>query len=388
VLKWPTRPPTLGKKFGQQTLSCCSQPGVKYKDMALPSDKWRHFERLVAAIHRAADQGADVRWNETIRGRQFDVTIRFRKGLYEYLTVIECKCYDQPVSVEKVEAFVTKSTDVQAHCAVMASTSGFQRGARDVAGKHNVTLIHVTDSSNIDLSPFRAQWAGTTKAFHIDSIELEYVDGQRKQLPNAANVLTYYVGHIVLQTGTGRRTLDDLIFSRSLHTVEGKVDVYEDHVVDCAAGTSVVAPDDGEIPLKPLLCVRIRSGITEARVLTGPVIYDPYLIVPDVNVRNVSTGEEKAFSQHGLAIGVNNKFVEGGFYEQPQLASFYFCEVIRDGIARLYMVESFQHGNLIQALFTVKAEFADRYVPVQDKTTIGRLERRLDRLRRRRPNRN
>jgi hypothetical protein len=123
-------------------------------------------------------------------------------------------------------------------------------------------------------------------------------------------------------------------------------------------------------------------------VLTGPVIYDPYLIVPDVNVRNVSTGEEKAFSQHGLAIGVNNKFVEGGFYEQPQLASFYFCEVIRDGIARLYMVESFQHGNLIQALFTVKAEFADRYVPVQDKTTIGRLERRLDRLRRRRPNRN
>ena len=28
-------------------------------------DKWKHFERLVKAIHQAADQGADVRWSET-----------------------------------------------------------------------------------------------------------------------------------------------------------------------------------------------------------------------------------------------------------------------------------------------------------------------------------
>jgi hypothetical protein len=350
--------------------------------MVFPSDKWRHFERLVAAIHRAADQGADVRWNEIIRGRQFDVTIRFRKGLYEYLTVIECKCYDQPVPVEKVEAFVTKSSDIQAHHAVMASTSGFQRGAKDVADKHNVTLIHVTDSSEVDLSPFSAQWAGTTKAFHIDSIELEYSDGQRKQLPSAANVLTYYAGHIVLQTGTERRTLGELILSRHFHAVEGEVDAYEDHVIECAAGTSVVAPDDGEVPLKPLLCVRIRSGITEARVLTGPAVYDPYLIVPDVNVRNVSTGEEKTFSRHGLAIGVNNEFTEGQFYEQPELASFYFCESNKDGMVHLYLVESFQHGRLIQADLIVEAKYADRYVPVQDKTIIERLQRRLARLNR------
>ena len=63
-------------------------------------------------------------------GRQFDVTIRFRKGLYEYLTVVECKDYEKAIPVEKVEAFVTKSADVHAHRAVMASTSGFQEGAQ------------------------------------------------------------------------------------------------------------------------------------------------------------------------------------------------------------------------------------------------------------------
>jgi hypothetical protein len=89
-------------------------------------EKWKHFERLVTAVHQVADQGAEVRWDETIAGRQFDVTIRFRRGLYDYLTVVECKDYEKAVPVEKVEAFVTKAADVQAHQAVMASTSGFQ----------------------------------------------------------------------------------------------------------------------------------------------------------------------------------------------------------------------------------------------------------------------
>jgi Restriction endonuclease len=175
------------------------------------ADKWKHFERLVAAIHQAADQGAQVRWNETIKGRQFDVTIRFRRGLYDYLTVIECKDYGKPVAVEKVEAFVTKSADVQAHHAVMASASGFQHGARDVARRHNLTLIHVTDSVEVDLALFSARWTGTTEAFHIQSVELEYTGGDKKTLPDGADAMEYYVKHILIRWGSNCRTLDDII---------------------------------------------------------------------------------------------------------------------------------------------------------------------------------
>lgn len=62
----------------------------------MPSPKWKHFERLVAAIHKVAQQGADVLWNEEINGRQFDVVIRFEEGLYHYLIVVECKDLFQP----------------------------------------------------------------------------------------------------------------------------------------------------------------------------------------------------------------------------------------------------------------------------------------------------
>ncbi|MGO9269782.1 MAG: restriction endonuclease [Terriglobia bacterium] len=348
--------------------------------MASDSDKWKHFERLVAAIHQAADKGAQVQWNEMINGRQFDVTIRFRRGLYDYLTVVECKNYEKPVPVEKVEAFITKSSDAHADHAVMASTSGFQEGAQQVARKHNMTLIHVTPSDEIDLSAFGAHWAGITDALHVQSVELEYTDGERKRLSEEANVMTYYVNQVLIQCGPERGTLSDLIFHHLPRFLGGEADTQEQHIIECPSGTRVIGPNDGEIPLKPLACVHIRVGVTKAKVITGPVIFDPYLLVPDVKVTDVATGEEKKFSQHGLALGVDTVFAEGKFYEQPQLATCYYCERIDGNLATIYLVESFQHGRLIQAKMTVETKYANLYVPVSDKAAIQRLQRRLDHL--------
>lgn len=103
--------------------------------------KWKLFERVVAAIHMAEQKGATVRWNETIKGRQFDVTVRFKHGLYEYLTVVECKDYATPVPAEKVDALVTKFRDVGADKAIMVASSSFQSGAIDVAKKHGIQLF-------------------------------------------------------------------------------------------------------------------------------------------------------------------------------------------------------------------------------------------------------
>ena len=347
--------------------------------MSSTSDKWKHFERLVAAIHRTADEGAEVRWNETIHGRQFDVTIRFRKRLCEYLTVIECKNYETAVPVEKVEAFATKAADVQAHHAVMASTSGFQVGAQEVARKHNMTLIHITDSSDIDLSVFGARWAGTADILHFESIELEYADGERKLLPKEAHALTYYVHQVLLECRSTRASLNDLIQSHAMRFLGGEIDVYKDDAIACPSGTRVVGPDDGDSAKTP--CLRsCTSGHYQSENPHRTGQLDLYLMTPDVKVRNVATGEEQTFSPHQLALGVNNVFEQGKFYEQPQLAMYYFCESVKGDLAHLYLLESFQHGRRIQAELRVKTEYANLYVPTSDKLTIRRLQRRLDLL--------
>jgi len=239
--------------------------------MPTASDKWKHFERLVAAIHQAADQGAEVRWNDTINGRQFDVTLRFKRGLYDYLTVIECKDYGRAVSVEKVEAFITKAADAGADLAVMASASGFQQGAQDVAARHKMTLIQVTESSDVDLSLFNAQWAGATDAMHIKSIELRYADGERKKLSEEANEMTYYVKQIMMQCGVERVNLDTIININARNFFGAARDVYRDSVIPCPPGTRVIGPDDGEIPLKEITSVYVQAGLTEVKLVSSPL---------------------------------------------------------------------------------------------------------------------
>jgi len=150
----------------------------------MPTEKkWRYFERLVAAIHTAADAGAQVKWDDSINGRQFDVTIKFRKGLYGHLTVVECKDTERPVPVEKIDAFVTKASDVHANVAVIASTAGFQSGAIETAKRHNINLIQITPSTDIDVAAFGAEWGDPTDTLHIKEVSLEYVGGERKRLP-------------------------------------------------------------------------------------------------------------------------------------------------------------------------------------------------------------
>jgi hypothetical protein len=347
--------------------------------MNATSEKWKHFERLVAAIHQAADQGAHVRWNETISGRRFDVTIRFRRGLYDYLTVIECKDHARPVPVDKVEAFVTKAADVGAHYSVMASSSGFQDGAQEVARKHNMTLIHVTDSSEIDLSIFGAKWGDPIDVLHIQTIELEYADGEKRVLPSDASAMTYYVTHIRISSESKNITLNDAIARRLRNASNGQIDQYRDYIIECPPNSVVSAPD-GEFPAKSLARIRVLVGLTKAKTLTGPVTFDPSLLVPNATVRNVLTGEETVFSRHGLPLGGDTVFEAGQFYEQPQLLHYFYCDHITGDLATIYLVESFQLGQLFQAEFTVKTQNSNYYLPVTDKTIVKRLESRLAQL--------
>ena len=346
----------------------------------MAESRWQYFERLVAAIHKAADAGASVKWNDTINGRQFDVTIRFRKGLYDHLTVVECKDYEKPVPIEKVEAFITKSRDAQANVAVLASASGFQSGAKDTASRHNITLLHVTPSDEVAPSIFGAEFGDLIDILQIEQITLEFADGERKALPLKGNVLTYYANHTTLECAGKPVSLDSVIDGWLLPT--GRIVPDGEHSISVLEGTIVTGPQDAVIPLKKLARIRIQTLMTKARALHGPNMIDPSFLVPDINVQNVSTGEVKTFKYRELALGIDNAFLHGKFYEAPGLGYFYFCEQVRDdGIAEIWMVESFQHGQLLQAKLTMEAKYGNLYIPVTDKSTIERLQRRLDRLR-------
>ena len=99
-----------------------------------PPKKWAAFEAVVAAIHRQFGESAIITENEIIVGksgtpRQCDVTIRTNVCGYSILIVVECKKYNRPVEVGKVDALAGKIEDVGAAKGILISDSGFTDGA-------------------------------------------------------------------------------------------------------------------------------------------------------------------------------------------------------------------------------------------------------------------
>jgi len=179
--------PTRQKQRPSPLFSRTATSGSK----KMNNPNWKKFERLVAAIHRAETQGAVVTWNEKIKGRQFDVVLRFKAGLHDYLTVVECKEYKGKVPVEKIDAFVTKARDVSASKAVFVSSSGYQSGCFEVAARHGVKLLTLDEKVDVNVADLAAE---IVPALNIFNIRFILENGKEYLLEDEGGRLAYLMG--------------------------------------------------------------------------------------------------------------------------------------------------------------------------------------------------
>jgi len=63
----------------------------------------------------------------------------------------------------------------------------------------------------------------------------------------------------------------------------------------------------------------------------------------------------------------------GHFYLNPSLGFSYYCKSITDGVATMILVESYQHGHLVQVVFKQKIEYQTYYQEIFDNAEINRL---------------
>ncbi|TAN05723.1 MAG: hypothetical protein EPN45_09305 [Rhizobiaceae bacterium] len=98
------------------------------------------IELLTAGLNRRTMPEADVEWDVTVDGRQFDVLVTHKFGMHKVIIAFEVKDKKRAVSVDQIDAFVTKVTDIGANKAVFVSTSGFQSGAIKTAKRHHMDL--------------------------------------------------------------------------------------------------------------------------------------------------------------------------------------------------------------------------------------------------------
>ena len=112
---------------------------------------WGGFERLVEAMHQSG--GVAVERDVKLVGvsgaeRQIDVLVRHKQGLYNHLTIIECKYWKRKVTRAQVDALITSVRELGASKGVIFSTVGFQSGALEQANSNNIELFKVRDPTD------------------------------------------------------------------------------------------------------------------------------------------------------------------------------------------------------------------------------------------------
>ena len=176
------------------------------------------LERVVAGVQSALTSSADaeVIWNDTLGGRQFDVSVRFKLGGLRYLVLIEVKNRTRKASASDVEAFVQKANDQGANKRVFVTVAGFQTGAIAVARHHDVDLFTVEfDKSEFTISPTanlmavrNPNYEGSDQpsfgfsepvlGINVDSVSLIYSDKSISSLPDEQSQMTYYLRKSIL----------------------------------------------------------------------------------------------------------------------------------------------------------------------------------------------
>jgi hypothetical protein len=348
-----------------------------------------YLERIVAGIHSVTSNGADVRWNEIINGRQFDVVVRFDLGTLRYLVLVEVKNRSRRASASDVEAFVTKARDQKANKSVFVSAAGFQSGALEVAARHGLDLFTVGFDEQEALLPrggtmfvrqLRHRFPGEAPTLElgeptlvsaIEKVSLSYADGKTYLVPSERSQMTYYVDRTL--TGDGR-TLNDLIRSATLPTPD--LDESADALVDFRPKVKLIPPDEYFFPSGFLTRIRLTVAGRMARPLRGNVLMETTMFRSPVVYTNAATEEVTRLSLEQLPLN-NEPIQEGKFYFQYCPLRYFHCAKTHGNSITWEMIESFQCGQLIRVTYVAEASYGAFYIPVTDRKIIRRLERRL-----------
>jgi Restriction endonuclease len=349
--------------------ACVSSNDV-LRERTMPEQKWKRFEKLVAAINRAMARGATVKWNDHINGRQFDVTIRFRLAdLYDFLTVVECRDEKNRIEATDVEAFVTKSQDSGANKAVMVSASGFQSGAVAVAQKHGIELYTLTQVQSVPDDLLTNYFIPVLNVYRF---KLHLTDGGEFKLPERPNECNFFLKNMRLKTGNEVVSLNQIVQDHCRRCTKPSTEPQE-AVITFPAGTIAVRPDTMEELAVSTLSFTYQ--IITARLVKPGTRVDPHIFSTAYRLRNDRTGKSTVVPAVGLRPGFDTKLRVGGYYRDAGWNFAYLCEAVDGDKATMFLVEAYQHGQAIQASFIMSVQYADYYEEITDAGEIERLEK-------------
>jgi hypothetical protein len=115
----------------------------------------KSLEQVVGRIQQMMDARCSISYREKIENRlgisrEFDVVIRGLFAGHPMLGVIECKDWSDKVGTPELDAFITKTRDINANLRMIVSPKGFTQPALDQAKDAGVGVLSLLPDDPID----------------------------------------------------------------------------------------------------------------------------------------------------------------------------------------------------------------------------------------------
>lgn len=128
--------------------------GNKFEDKiyqifkGLLEDEKLPVNRKQSVIKKKEKYYSEARKKHIITDISIETTMEISSS-YNILTIIECKDCNRPTSVDDVEEFYTKISQLKAQKGIVISRHGFQQGAIQVAEHYHIGLIRINDDDSM-----------------------------------------------------------------------------------------------------------------------------------------------------------------------------------------------------------------------------------------------
>jgi hypothetical protein len=140
------------------------------------------FEKIVSEIQKQLDSNSKVSHDEYIidrlgQRRQFDVVVRGNFAGQKILGVIECKDLNKKVGTPEVDAFITKSQDVNANFKIVVSRKGFSKHAIKKANHYGIQTLSLLSQDGEDIGVvIGTKWYANIYFWSQFAVTLQYVN--------------------------------------------------------------------------------------------------------------------------------------------------------------------------------------------------------------------
>lgn len=326
----------------------------------LKDPEWNDFKKLISIVNLTKKYGSHISYNEVDPGIKSDIVLKFPMKAYEFITAIRCINLSKKVAAKDIEAFSNSFSDLNVDKMVIVASSGFDEDAIDLATNKDIELFETSQIIKIQEEPLSQILCPNLQIYDIQ-FQLKGSD-KWIVLPEDKNLPEYLRKRLMINYESKSMNLAELLQGLRPTLLKSATNDEEIYVHNFRVMTNVDFPHLREQHEVDKVSFNYKIVAVKSFLVTSN--FDPY-IEEKMHINKSSENQ----------ITFDTLIEAGKFYYNPSSEFSFYCVSVEENTFKIFCVESYQHGELIQFGATQGIEGQSSYLEITDEDEINRLKK-------------